>query len=897
MNDFVRAPAAANLPAPLEIPPLELSPEKQTLYARVVIDRAQSSRVGELTYGIPPALLGVLRPGFAVLVPFGRQTVTGYVVGFTHELEFDADQLRFISELASRSRIFDDSALRVARWMSAYYHCPLAECLACCMPQGWQAASVKKYAYVGKRGSSLPTLGESLPAEVAPALARSPRRRKIAQILMDAARPLSAKEIAKLAAFPESAVSRALTTLTEENLVAESEELPSAEIKPRRVRAASLSENFSLSRDEWEKLEKNAPRQFAALRRLQTHARSEAGSTPTPTAALARDFGIEASALSALAKKGWIKIVHIEQQRTPTRQLPPPDKKSVRLSSEQENAVQKISALLQAIHEKEKATSTNSHTLLLQGVTASGKTEVYLHAIEICLQLKKRALVLVPEIALTAQTVEIFQRRFQERVAILHSALSAGERFDEWRKIRSGRADIVVGARSAIFAPIRDLGLIVMDEEHDHSYKQDATPRYHARDVACKRAQIEGAVLVLGSATPSLESWQRAMKGEYSHVRLKARVSGRALPEVEIVDMTEEAKMGALPVLSSRLKDELCATVARGEQAIIFLNRRGFATYVQCVGCGHSEQCPNCDIALTFHRAARELRCHHCGFVKGVPEECPQCQGWMLGFTGTGTEKVEAEVLQLLSKCELSHVKTLRLDRDTTERKGAHGDILGQFRAGRAQVLIGTQMVTKGLDFPNVTLVGVISADTALNVPDFRAAERTFQLLAQVAGRAGRGEKPGKVLIQTLATDHYAIESAVAQNFEMFVEQEIGFRRDPPYPPFSYIVNIVSSDEVLETARARIEQLALKFHDAVAAQAKAQRGSTPGNKSDAAGGGCEILGPVECPIARVKNKFRFHLMLRDRNRPRLHRILRVFDELPREARDGLMIDVDAMTIL
>jgi primosomal protein N' (replication factor Y) len=266
----------------------------------------------------------------------------------------------------------------------------------------------------------------------------------------------------------------------------------------------------------------------------------------------------------------------------------------------------------------------------------------------------------------------------------------------------------------------------------------------------------------------------------------------------------------------------------------------------------------------------------------------------MLGFTGTGTEKVEAEVLQLLSKRDLSHIKTLRLDRDTTERKGAHGDILGKFRQGRAQVLIGTQMVTKGLDFPNVTLVGVISADTALNVPDFRAAERTFQLLAQVSGRAGRGTKPGKVLIQTLATDHYAIESAVAQNFEMFVEQEIGFRREPPYPPFSYVVNIVSSDENLEAARVRIEQLALKFHDAIAAET----GSTPVTKaSDAASGGCEILGPVECPIARVKNKFRFHLMLRDRNRPRLHRVLRAFDDLPREARDGLMIDVDAMTIL
>jgi primosomal protein N' (replication factor Y) len=867
-------------------------PKNQTLYACVVIDRAQSTRVGELTYGIPPAMLGVLRAGFAVLVPFGKKTVTGYVVGFTHELDFEPEKLRFISDLAGSAPMFDDNALRVARWMSAYYHCPLAECLACCMPQGWQAASVRKYVYSGRRGQSLPTFGETLPPEIAQNF--SPLQRKVTQFLINATRPLSAREIAKISTLDESAVNRVLSILVAENLATEMEELPTAELKPRRVRAARLSKNFSLSEDEWQKLEKNAPRQFAALRRLQTHAQSEAGSTPVLTAALARDFDIDASVLSALAKKDWIEILTIEQARTPTQQLPPPDEKRVQLSAEQKEAVQKISELLQHADEKKTARNSSKQTLLLQGITASGKTEVYLHAIETCLQLKKRALVLVPEIALTAQTVEIFQRRFQERVAILHSALSAGERFDEWRKIRSGRADIVVGARSAVFAPIRDLGLIVMDEEHDHSYKQDATPRYHARDVAQKRAQNEGAVLVLGSATPSLESWHRATKGEYSHVRLKARVSGRNLPTVEIVDMTTEAKMGALPVLSSRLKTELCETVARGEQAIIFLNRRGFATYVQCVGCGYSERCPNCDVALTFHRAARELRCHHCGFIKSVPEECPQCKGWMLGFTGTGTEKVEAEVLQLLSKRDLSHIKTLRLDRDTTERKGAHGDILGKFRQGRAQVLIGTQMVTKGLDFPNVTLVGVISADTALNVPDFRAAERTFQLLAQVSGRAGRGTKPGKVLIQTLATDHYAIESAVAQNFEMFVEQEIGFRREPPYPPFSYVVNIVSSDENLEAARVRIEQLALKFHDAIAAET----GSTPVTKaSDAASGGCEILGPVECPIARVKNKFRFHLMLRDRNRPRLHRVLRAFDDLPREARDGLMIDVDAMTIL
>jgi primosomal protein N' (replication factor Y) len=842
-----------------------------------VLDRAHGGATRELTYAVPGVLRDVLQIGFAVQIPLARQTVTGYVVGFTDALDFDAKQLRAITGLAARSPIFDDNALRVARWMSAYYHCPLAECLACCMPQGWQAASQRKYSYAGARSAALPTFGDAPSAQ----LSRAPRQKQIAQILIQSSRPLSVKEIKKAldGGANETAIAGILASLVAQGLVVETEEMADPELKPRRLRAVRLKPEFSLDDDGWRKLEKAAPKQAVALRRLS----GRGASTPIPTGALARDFGIDSTVLKSLEGKGWVEFTTFEEARSPVKELPPPDVHRVELTDEQQHAVTKIENLLQAKPENSQAPKT----LLLQGITASGKTEVYLRAIEKCLQAGKRALVLVPEIALTAQTVEIFQRRFQERVAILHSALSAGERFDEWRRARAGRADIVVGARSAVFAPCRELGLIIMDEEHDHSYKQDSMPRYHARDVASKRAGIEGAVLVLGSATPSLESYTRAKKGDYAHAKLTHRVAQRKLPEVEIVDMTSEAKAGVLPVLSTRLQKELCEVVARGEQAIIFLNRRGFATYVQCVGCGHVERCPYCDVSLTFHRAARELRCHHCGHQKLVPEECPECKGWMLGFSGTGTEKVEAEVLQLLQTRGLENVKILRLDRDTTSHKGAHGKILGEFRQGKAHVLIGTQMVTKGLDFPNVTLVGVISADTALNVPDFRAAERTFQLLAQVAGRAGRGERPGRVLIQTLTTDHYAIEAARAQDFELFVEQEIELRQSPPYPPFSHVVNIVSSDEECAVARARIEVLALKFHEAIE-----REGASASSEN-----GCELLGPVECPVARVKNKFRFHLMLRDRNRPRLHRVLGVYDELSREAREGLMVDVDAMTIL
>jgi primosomal protein N' (replication factor Y) len=838
-------------------------------YATVAIDRSQSHPDKELTYAIPAALQPVLQPGYAVLVPLGRQSVTGYVTGLTDSIDFDPRQLRPIQRLVSRAPIFDDKALRLARWMSAYYHCSLSECLSCFVPGGWQLATERRYTLVAGEAGKL-----SLH------LARSPRQLQIVRLLMESKHPLSQKEIEK--ALGGASVGDALKRLAADGVVAEAEELIDPNVKPRRVQAVKLT-GHSLSTEERAKLAKSAPKQALALEQLEALFRDAAAGGQTldavPTQLLAHDFEIGLPLLRGLEKKDCLEFVTIEQTRTPTPHMPVPDNCSVQLTAEQRSAVASIETALQQAHGA--AGEPVAPTILLQGVTASGKTEVYLCAIESCLRLGRRAIVLVPEIALTAQTVEIFQRRFQERVAILHSALGAGERFDEWRRARAGRADIVVGARSAVFAPCRDVGLIIIDEEHDHSYKQDATPRYHARDVALKRAALEGAVLVLGSATPSLESYHYATRGDFGHLRLTKRVADRRLPDVEIVDMTHEARMGMVPVLSARLKDALCETVARGEQAIIFLNRRGFATYVQCIGCGHVEECPNCDVSLTYHRNAAALRCHHCGYDIPVRETCPQCEGFMIGFTGTGTEKVQSEVHALFDERGLSQVKILRLDRDTTMQKGAHGRILGEFRQGQAQVLIGTQMVTKGLDFPNVTLVGVISADSALNVPDFRASERTFQLLAQVAGRAGRGDAPGRVLIQTLTTDHYAIEAGRDQDYEKFVGQEMDYRRLPPYPPFSYVVNIISQDEDANVAQNRIKELSMRLMEAIARE----------------GGGTELLGPVDCPLSRIKGKYRFHLLLRDRNRPRLHRVLKVYDRLPREEREGLTVDVDAMTIL
>ena len=845
-------------------------------YALVCPDRTTTAYEGELTYAVPPTLQASLSLGSAVLIPFGRGTATGYVTGYTEELSFSAEQLKAVDKVLAQEPAFDEAALRVARWMSSYYHCPLWECLASWVPHGWQIQGG-----AARRRYSLPSKDQNAVLRLMRDVMRSPRRIQILQLLAKAERPLNEKEMGRALEQPATKLRPLLETMLEAGQICAEEEAEAdakARVAPRKVLAARA---LSAPQEVLDKLIVRAPRRFAAWQHL-----AQKGDDMVPLAQLARETGLDHAAWRALAKAGLAEIGELEIAREVGRAIAEIEvEKPVQLSDEQRASVKAIVGALRASAEHAASDGAEAPaTILLHGVTASGKTEVYLRTIEGCLTLGRRAVVIVPEIALTAQTVAIFRRRFGERVAILHSALSPGERFDEWRRARDGRADIVVGARSAVFAPCQNIGLFVMDEEHDGSYKQDSMPRYNARDVALKRAQMEGAVVVLGSATPSIESYYRAQKGEYGYVTMTQRVQSRPLPQVEIVDMTSEVRIGAVPALSRRLKNELIETVKRGEQVILFLNRRGFAPCVQCVGCGHVEKCPNCDVTLTFHRAQAALRCHHCDHSAAVIETCPKCKSWMIGFSGTGTEKVEAEVRDLLREnCVDGEV--LRLDRDTTTTKGSHARIISEFRAGRAPVLIGTQMVTKGLDFPRVTLVGVISADTALNVPDFRAAERTFQLLTQVAGRAGRGTTPGRVLVQTLAADHPAILAAQNHDYLTFVTEEIGNRQNPPYPPFSHVVNVIASDESEGKALSRIQHLAMLFSETIARLEKSGQGGT------------ELLGPVDCPLARVKNKYRFHLMLRDRNRPRLHKVLAVYDKMSREEREGLTIDVDAHSML
>jgi primosomal protein N' (replication factor Y) (superfamily II helicase) len=522
-------------------------------------------------------------------------------------------------------------------------------------------------------------------------------------------------------------------------------------------------------------------------------------------------------------------------------------------------------------------------TFLLHGVTGSGKTEVYLQALAHTLRQGKGAIVLVPEISLTPQTVERFKARFcsgplQTLVAVLHSHLSSGERHDEWHKIRQGRARIVVGARSAVFAPVEPLGLIVVDEEHEHSYKQEEAPRYHARDLAVIRGRFEHAVVVLGSATPALESYHNALHGKYTLLELPQRADDKTMPLVRVIDMRQEARKDkGTPILSQKLRDEIMNRLERKEQVMLFLNRRGYASSLQCPVCGYVAQCPNCSVALTYHRGDQRLLCHICGHATRAPNACPdpKCRNPAIRYAGLGTERVEETLTRLFP-----HARIRRMDSDTLKRKEDYRRILGDFRTGRIDILLGTQMIAKGLHFPNVTLVGIIYADLSLHQPDFRAGERTFQLLTQVAGRAGRGDVEGEVVVQAFSPFHPAIQYARRHDFLGFYEQEIEFREQLKYPPSSRVALLTLKGRNEDKVRFSAEHLRKELERRLAAIK-----------------GLVIAGPAPAPLLRAETFYRHQIMLRARQMPPLSRELtRLLEELTLPEDVTLTVDVDPMNL-
>ncbi|MFO7819331.1 MAG: primosomal protein N' [Halanaerobacter sp.] len=532
--------------------------------------------------------------------------------------------------------------------------------------------------------------------------------------------------------------------------------MPSGKLKIKTKRVVDLAQSKDKSRTKIKELKSKAPKQAAVLEYLVQH------EPDLITTRLAEKVDTYAGTIRRLADKELVVYKEKEIRRNPYQDLEFNQTSDLDLTSEQEQALESI---LKGVNNQ------GSQTFLLKGVTGSGKTEVYLQALDQILAKGQGAIVLVPEISLTPQTIARFKGRFQNQVAVLHSQLSAGERFDEWRRLKSGEAKVAIGARSAIFAPLADLGLIIIDEEHETTYKQDDHPKYHAREAAVYRANLNDAVTILGTATPSLEAYYRTQDGDYKLLELKNRIDDRPMPEVEVVDMREELAKGNRRMFSELLQEEITARLEEGEQSIVFLNRRGFSTFVQCRKCGHVMRCNDCDVSLTYHSNPPLLHCHYCDHQEDVPKTCPNCDSKYIKYFGIGTQKVEEELNELFAEANIK-----RMDVDTTRKKGAYRRILSDFKEHKIDILIGTQMVAKGHDFPNVTLVGVITADTALNFPDFRSSERTFQLLTQVAGRTGRGDKGGEVVVQSYTPEHYSIQFAKKHDYDSFYEKEIASR-------------------------------------------------------------------------------------------------------------------------
>jgi len=790
--------------------------------ARVIVDVPARGVSREFDYLVPPALAPLLDIGSRVKVPFGSRVLQGFVTDIRETSDVSPDRLKPVSDVLDIVPPLTPELVRLGRWMAETLVCPDIVALQAMLPGALKA----KYDRVLEVSPSVPDAPDDADRAIC------------AFVAAKGAAPVRAV----LERFPGEAdrVKRLVKrgVLTERQTVQD-------RLKPRKRLFVFPAGDASALDARIADLPASAKRQKDVLRHFRDHPE------PVPLAELVARLAVTSGVVKALADKGWVEIREREVLRDPYAGRAFAPHPAPELTADQAAALGEIRRFL----------DRGAHArFLLHGVTGSGKTEVYLQAIARCLELGREAIVLVPEISLTPQMVDRFKGRFGDRVAVLHSRLSQGERYDEWRKIHRGQVSVAVGARSAVFAPFTKIGLIIIDEEHESSYKQEESPKYHARDVAARRAEEHGAVLVLGSATPSLESYMAAREGGLRLIRLPVRVGGRPMPAVHLVDMRRELEEGNRSMFSRRLADAIRTRLERGEQTVLLMNRRGYATFVLCRSCGHAARCPHCDISLTFHRSADVLRCHYCGHAERNPPVCPSCGSPHIRHFGTGTQRVEEELVNAFPG-----IRVIRMDMDTTSEKGAHEKWLNRFRDRKADVLLGTQMVAKGLDFPAVTLVGVLAADSILHLPDFRAVEKTFQLVSQVAGRAGRHQLPGEVIVQTYNPDHYAMRAAAAHDYERFAEVELKLRRDRGYPPFARLALATlshPSPAILLKAGQRLAETirALWTEEAGA------RGLDPAL--------LEVLGPVNAPIPRLKDRYRMQCMIKYRHDLPAPRILR-----------------------
>ena len=787
------------------------------------------------TYSLPLTLRHRVKAGCRVIVPFGKRKLTGVVLE-RHDQKPEMET-REVLRLIDAEPVVDGELLKLARWIANYYCAPLGEVLRSMLPLAFDVRAGKTYALTDSGRDA----ARQLALDAAP---EDPAR----QILLALeGRSLSANYFKRK--FPLA--DRVVKALEKKGFIVAEE--VREERDPLRSPSEKLRIELRSTPGAGIKLPK-AQRELLAFLELHpgSHNLKEVEEQVKNASVAARE----------LARKGFIKATR-EAVAIGDAGFRPPHQ----LNPSQQAAFDAIRASIE---------SGTFQSFLLHGVTGSGKTEVYLNAIDAALAAGRGALLLVPEIALTPAVAGQFFSRFGDRVAILHSAFSDSERADQWRRIRSGEAPVVVATRSGVFAPVRNLGLIVVDEEHDGSYKQEETPRYNGRDVAVVRAQGMNATVVLGSATPSLESRYNAERGKYTLLELPDRIEARPMPQVTLIDMREEfLETRKQAVFARELTAAMHNKIESGEQIMLMLNRRGFSTFVACRACGERVQCVNCSVTMTWHRRDRRLLCHYCNYAVRVPERCPKCDSEHIYFLGVGSEKVEDELHR-----EFPAARIARLDRDTVTGKRQYEHILNNFRQHNFDILVGTQMIAKGHDIPNVTLVGVVSGDVGLGMPDFRAAERTFQLLTQVAGRAGRGSLPGIVLIQTINPDHYAIRLAAAQDYAAFYEKELQFRRMMHYPPFTAMANLLIRAE--------------KQEEAMRMSAELGRFLNPPPE------GVRILGPAEAPVQRLKAEYRYQVLIKASSRKTLNDLLRRSIALGRERKwpvTALVVDVDPLSLL
>lgn len=785
------------------------------------------------TYRLPETLRHRVQAGCRINVPFGSRKVTGVVLRLHDEAPEVAT--RDVLTLLDEQPVLDERMIALARWISGYYCAPLGEVLRGMTPLSGEVRKGKLYGLTDSGRDAARQLFLDAQPDPAVALLKSLE-----------SRPLSASYLAKK--FENAA--RILKSLEKRGFI----EMEDVEAERDPMRAAANRLRVEL--DRYPESGKFPKTERELLAYLELHPGSH------NLAALEPMIPKASEAARSLARK---KIVFLRTESL--LQASGPIRTPHALNAHQQAAYDQIRAAVEA---------QRFQTFLLQGVTGSGKTEVYLKSIEAAIAQGRGALLLVPEIGLTPGVAGQFFDHFGERVAILHSAFSDAERADQWRRIRSGAASVVVGTRSGVFAPVQNLGLILVDEEHDSSYKQQETPRYHGRDVAIVRAQADGACVVLGSATPSLETRYNADRGKYTLLELPERIEKRPMPTVQLIDMRQEfLDTRKQNTFSRPLVEALHERLAAGEQTMLLLNRRGFSSFVTCRACGERLECVNCSVTLTYHRRDKRMLCHYCGYAERVPNKCPKCDSEYVQFVGLGSERVEEELHR-----EFPTARIARMDRDTVSGKRQFESILGEFREGNFDILVGTQMIAKGHDIPNVTLVGIVNADIGLALPDFRAGERTFQLLTQAAGRAGRGELPGIVMLQTNNPDHYAVRYASEQNYAGFYEKELQFRRMMRYPPFAAMANIM--------IRAAKQEDALRLS------------SELGNLLTPPPENIKVLGPAEAPVPRLKDEFRYQLLIKAASRKRLNELLneiRNFAAGRKWPPTALVIDVDPISLL